>query len=228
MKFNKINYKRLLSTSLILIQVSTLVGCVTPSVQEQVVPTSNVEQYNVSQPVEKTIVQVEDNNPITQTSNPVAVTEPIEEKKDIKEFLAKLDSIESIDNLNNYYSENYEAINNIYDKDAYEIQLCYAASAYKKLKNTNIDSAIILRELHNLVVEQQLPRGMEDDEWQDNFGNISNTIDSELSLFDTYFCLAYMIHDYVCDEEHAPNELGAASCKVLVKEFQDKYQQPQL
>lgn len=220
MKLNKINYKKLLTTSLILIQVSTLVGCVTPQVEEQIIPTTKIEQQTEApKPIEATVVK---QDKVTQISNPV-VTETISEKKDIKSFLNQLDSIKTIEELNEYYLENIDAINNIYNKDAYEIQLCYAASAYKKLKNANIDTAIILDELNNLIIEQQLPRGMDNDEWQDNFGNISSTLDPEQSLFDTYFTLAYMIHDYMCDEKHSSNEFGATSCKVLVKEFENKY-----
>lgn len=223
MKLHNINYKKLLTTSLILIQISTLVGCVTPQVEEQIVPTTKVEQQQEPiKPVEVVVIQQENKDTVTQISNPV-VTETISEKKDIKAFLEQLDSIETIEELNEYYLENIDAINNIYDKDAYEIQLCYAASAYKKLKNANIDTTIILEELNNLIIEQQLPRGMDEDEWQDNFGNIASTLDPEQSLFDTYFTLAYMIHDYKCDEKHSSNEFGAASCKVLVKEFNNKY-----
>ena len=226
MKFNKINYKKLLSASLIAFQVTTLSGCISTPLEEvkaieinidetkkdndDIVIVNEVEKSNLEIIYEETILVPLQSSEVTteQSSN---------------DFLALLDSIPTIENLNEYYMENFAELNNILDENAYQMQLSYAASAYKKLKNSNIDSKIILQELNNLIVEQQLPRGMDDEEWQDNFGNIITTLDPEQSLFDTYFTLAYMIHDHICEEEHTLNEFGGTNCKTLVKEFKDKY-----
>lgn len=239
MKIKTINYKKLLSTSLIALQLISFTGCAKPIEKEnmeivQPTFTSTIELVKEENNIEQndnTIVivtneEIIEEQELEEVVHSETVVEPtiISEENNLDEFLTLLDSVPTIKELNDYYMEHFNEINNVLDENAYQIQLSYAASAYKKLKNTNLDSNIILNELNNLIIEQQLPRGMDDEEWQDNFGNIVTTLDPEQSLFDTYFCLAYMIHDHMCDEEHTINEFGATSCKTLVKEFKNKYE----
>ena len=226
MKFNKINYKKLLSASLIAVQITTLSGCISTPLEEAKIIEISIEQTThdndnivIINEVEKISSKIIDEE---EKLEPLISLE-VKEEQSLNEFLALLDNIATIEDLNEYYIEHFTELNDVLDEKAYEMQLSYAASAYKKLKNSNINSEIILEELNNLIVEQQLPRCMDDNEWQDNFGNIITTLDPEESLFDTYFTLAYMIHDHICDEEHTLNEFGGTNCKTLVKEFKDKY-----
>lgn len=226
MKFNKINYKKLLSASLIAVQLTTLSGCISTPLEEAKAIEINIDETKKNSNDIVMVTETEKSNPEIIYEEPILVplqSSEITTEQSLDEFLALLDSMPTIENLNEYYMEYFTELNNVLDENAYEMQLSYAASAYKKLKNSNIDSKIILQELNNLIVEQQLPRGMDDEEWQDNFGNIITTLDPEQSLFDTYFTLAYMIHDHICEEEHTLNEFGGTNCKTLVKEFKDKY-----
>lgn len=226
MKFNKINYKKLLSASLIAFQVTTLSGCISTPLEEVKAIEINIDETKKDNDNIVRVNEVEKSNLEIIYEEPILVplqSSEVTTEQSLNDFLALLDSMPTIENLNEYYMEHFTELNNVLDENAYQMQLSYAASAYKKLKNSNIDSKIILQELNNLIVEQQLPRGMDDEEWQDNFGNIITTLDPEQSLFDTYFTLAYMIHDHICEEEHTLNEFGGTNCKTLVKEFKDKY-----
>lgn len=226
MKFNKINYKKLLSASLIAFQVTTLSGCISTPLEEVIAIEISIDETKKDNDDIVIVNEVEKSNLEIIYEETILVplqSSEVTTEQSLNDFLALLDSMPTIENLNEYYMEHFAELNNILDENAYQMQLSYAASAYKKLKNSNIDSKIILQELNNLIVEQQLPRGMDDEEWQDNFGNIITTLDPEQSLFDTYFTLAYMIHDHICDEEHTLNEFGGTNCKTLVKEFKDKY-----
>ena len=98
-----------------------------------------------------------------------------------------------------------------------------AAYAYAKSQAYNISNDDLLSELNNLMVEQTLPRCMDIEEWNNNFSNLISTLDDKESLQDTYYVLAYLIHNATCDKEHTIDECNSVSCETLEQEFQKKY-----
>lgn len=228
MKVKKINVntlKRIIATGLIVITTSTFVGCANVSAKKE---TSNNNTPTTIQEVTTTqaeIAEVPNKNIETTTSN-VKVATNNEDISTISETDKLLDSLDdekvAIKDTTSYMLDNMNKIDATDGKITNE-ELYIASYAYQKLLNSNIDKEVFLNELNTLMIEQLLPRDMDENEWLANFGNISSTLNEQESLYDTYFVLAYLIHESSCAEKHTLNEYGSIDCKVLQKEFTNKY-----
>lgn len=216
MRFGKINdkaFKRFIATGLIIMTAAAFTGCGVNAKEKQTndsfIETTIEASTNDSKQVSKETV----------TEVPVAT----EIQNDCDTLLDSLDDKEvTIDDTTSYMLDNMDKISATDDKITDE-ELNIASYAYQKLLNSNISKEVFLKELNNIMVEQTLPRCMDEEEWLLNFGNLTSTLKEQESLQDTYLVLAYLIHDMNCTEKHITSEYGSVDCKVLQKEFKDKY-----
>lgn len=222
MRFGKINnkaFKRFIATGLIIMTTATFTGCGVNAKEKQTedsfIETTTETSINDSKQV--------NNQPVTGT--PAITVKPVNEEvqNDCDKLLDSLDDKEvTIDDTTSYMLDNMDKISATDDKITDE-ELNIASYAYQKLLKSNVDKEVFLKELNNIMVEQLLPRGMDEEEWLLNFGNLTSTLNEQESLQDTYLVLAYLIHDMNCAEKHITSEYGGVDCKVLQKEFKDKY-----
>lgn len=126
------------------------------------------------------------------------------------------------EDMQEFYNEHFEVIENISLEDNQNIRKHYAKLAYQRLLDNNISFDIMVKELNNLMVEQQVPSCLDVEDWYMNFGSLISTLNEGESLYSTYFTLANYMHQQVCKEEHEL-DLGI-TCKTLVKEYNNKYQ----
>lgn len=210
MKIKTINnkvIKRIIATGLIVITSATFTGC---NIGENkdiniVVKASTASTGNTSI-----------NSKEEQKVTPVT-------ESNCDKLLNSLDDKEVvIEDTTEYMLDNMNKISATDDTITDE-ELYIASYAYQKLLNSSINKEVFLKELNNMMVEQLLPRSMDEDEWLLNFGNLVSTLNQQESLQDTYLVLAYLIHNVNCTEKHTTNECGLIDCKVLQKEFKDKY-----
>lgn len=205
--FNLSKIKKVMAAGMIMITVASFSGCNFVSAK-----TTN-QNTSVNQPSTTSSTSTyseSDNNEINKTDPCNTLFDELDEQK------------VSIDDTTEYMLDNMDSIdpndNKITDE---EIQI--ASYAYQKLVKAGISKDVFLKELNNLLIEQTVPRDMDQQEWQDNFGDLNKTLKEKESLYDTYFVLAYLIHETACTSEHSLNEYGALTCKVLEKEFSAKY-----
>lgn len=234
MRFGKINnkaFKRFIATGLIVITAATFTGCGVNAKEKQAndsfIETTTKASINDSRQVIKETVTgtpAITEKPVDMVK-PVVIETPIaiEVQNDCDKLLDSLDDKEvTIDDTTSYMLDNMDKISATDDKITDE-EMYIASYAYQKLLKSNIDKEVFLKELNTIMVEQLLPRGMDEEEWLLNFGNLTSTLNEQESLQDTYLVLAYLIHDMNCDEKHTTSEYGSIDCKVLQKEFKDKY-----
>lgn len=219
MKVKKINVntlKRIIATGLIVITTSTFVGCANVSAKKE---TSNNNIPTTIQEVTTTQAEIDEVPNIKDTTN----SKSIDTISETDKLLDSLDDEKvAIKDTTSYMLDNMNKIDATDGKITNE-ELYIASYAYQKLLNSNIDKEVFLKELNTLMIEQLLPRDMDENEWLANFGDISSTLNEQESLYDTYFVLAYLIHESNCAEKHTLNEYGSIDCKVLQKEFTNKY-----
>lgn len=144
-------------------------------------------------------------------------------KSPVEQFLEELISTDYgySSSLKDFYNEHWDIIEDLTLEDNENIRLYYAKLTYQKLLSYDIPYENMITELNNLMVEQQLPRCMSDEDWNNNFGCLISTLEDDESLASTYTTLAYFIHKCNCLDEHSI-DLGI-SCKTLKKEFENKY-----
>jgi|GEM_PF-2952989 len=233
MRFGKINnkaFKRFIATGLIVITAATFTGCGVNAKEKQAndsfIETTTEASINDSkQVIKETVTGTPAITEIPVVVKPVAIEKPIatEVQNDCDKLLDNLDDKEVIiDDTTSYMLDNMDKISATDDKITDE-ELYIASYAYQKLLKSNIDKEVFLKELNNIMVEQLLPRCMDEEEWLLNFGNLTSTLNEQESLQDTYLVLAYLIHDMNCAEKHTTSEYGSIDCKVLQKEFENKY-----
>lgn len=210
MKIKKINnkaIKRIITTSLIIVTSATFTGC------------AKYENEDINIAIEAPIASAANTN---ISINYVKKIEPVAESG-CDQLLNSLDDKEAvIEDTTEYMLDNMDKMCATDDAITYE-ELYIASYAYQKLLSSKIDKELFLKELNNMMVEQLLPRSMDENEWLLNFGNLVSTLNEQESLQDTYLVLAYLIHNTNCNEKHTTNECGLIDCKVLQKEFKDKY-----
>ena len=183
------------------------------------------------------IVDIETQTPMKETSEAIEVKndnidyedEMFEEdvptaiKSPLETYLENLLSTDFgySNDIKEFYDEHWDIIENQNLEDTANIRLHYAKLSYQKILNHNIPYESMLTELNNLMVEQQIPSCMSEEDWQINFGCLISTLEEEESLYSTYFNLAYLVHKQCCLYEH---ELEAGiTCKTLKKEYDNKY-----
>lgn len=221
-KNNKL-INRIANTGLALIAVTTLAGC-TPAklnvTEYMAVPTVTIE---ANRKQDEVIGQTKDVAFVEVISSD-QVSESITDKKSkLDTLLDKLDDKEAIISDTTLYTlDNIDSLLQVDGKISKEEEYI-AAYAYQKLLASNIDKETFMGELHNMMVEQTLPRCATEEEYLLNFGNILTTLGEQESLYDTYYSLAWLTHDATCEDEHYINEYGSLECKSLVKEFNEKH-----
>ncbi len=207
MKVKTINntvIKRIIATGLIVITSATFTGC------------TICNNKDISIVVKASVASSGNTSIISNEVTPVT-------ESNCDKLLNSLDDKEAVvENTTEYMLDNMDRINATDDAVTDE-ELFVASYAYQKLLNSSINKEVFLKELNNMIVEQLLPRSMDEDEWLLNFGNLVSTLNEQESLQDTYLVLAYLIHNTNCTEKHTTNECGLIDCKVLQKEFKDKY-----
>lgn len=206
-KINKKAFGKFIATGLVIMTATTFTGC---GVSAKEKDTTNL------------YIETKEE---TATNDLMQVTENIDTKivNQFDELLDSLDNSEvTIDDTTLYMVDNMDEISAT-DQKITDEEMYIASYAYQKLLKSNISKEVFLEELNNIMVEQLLPRGMDEEEWMLNFGNLTSTLNERESLQDTYQVLAYLIHDANCDEKHTVSEYGSIDCKVLQKQFKDKY-----
>ncbi len=238
MRFGKINktaFKRFIATGLIIMTAATFTGCGVNAKEKQTngsfketaieANTNDSKQVNIETVTGMPAITVKpvDTKMSSVKETPASISTQVNVKNNCDTLLDSLDDKEVIINdTTSYMLDNMDKISATDDKITDE-ELKIASYAYQKLLKSNIDKEVFLKELNNIMVEQLLPRGMEEDEWLLNFGNLTSTLNEQESLQDTYLVLAYLIHDMNCAEKHTTSEYGSIDCKVLQKQFKDKY-----
>lgn len=221
-KNNKL-INRIANTGLALIAVTTLTGC-TPAriniTEYMAVPTVTIE---ANRKQDEVIVQTKDAVLVEDEISDQVFESITDEKSKLDTLLDKLDDKEAIISDTTLYNlDNIDSLLQVDGKISKEEEYI-AAYAYQKLLASNIDKETFMRELHNMMVEQILPRCATEEEYLLNFGNILTTLGEQESLYDTYYSLAWLTHDATCEDEHYINKYGSLECKSLVKEFNEKH-----
>ena len=210
MNLNKVNTNltKFLSISLFTIGVGTcLVGCKQADVIT-VIDTDDTE-----------IIETHEQKP-TEVEKDIVFDEVEVYEESLYDKLLK---IETSGELHEFYNQNALMIDDVLNPEYRDIQMQYASMAYKRLLSYNIDTNAIETELHTLLLEQQIPRCMSEEEWNYSFANISKTTDENNSLFSSYFVLAFLIDEEKTNSEYYYNEFGAISSKELKDELYTKH-----
>lgn len=171
-------------------------------------------------------ISLDENNytNIKEAVNEPVITTTIEEPTLVSEeisLLEKLANKEVTDiNTTDYMLENINNLNTI--GYTTEEELYISAYAYQKILNSNIDHDKALEELNNLLIEQSYPRGLDIDEYNMLYGNLSSTLKEKESLGDTYSVLAYLIHCDSCNKDHYINDNYTIECENIKNEYTKK------
>jgi hypothetical protein len=197
MKFNKKKLRTFFATSFILITVATFTSC------KQVNSIALSEQPN---PITNSIVEE-----IDTTEKGINTPYP---------FIDMEIDTELITDTTEYFLDNLNELEKL-NKITKEQQLL-AVYAYKKLITANISQETFENELNNIMVEQTTPRCISDEAWEEYFGEISKTLEEHESLSDTFLTLAWLIHDFQCNENHEYVN-SSIKCKSLINQFSTRY-----
>lgn len=210
--------KRLVSSGMALATVFTMIGCS---------PKENIVAEFTTTPT----VLTDTNKNFNETSSKVKTSEEpiiqlVTQEPEVSSLESLLDRLDdkpvTINDTTEYMLEHIDKVltpsGEITEEEEY-----IAAYAYQKLLSSNIDKDTFMKELHNMMVEQTLPRCASFEEYHANFGNILTTLGETESLYDTYYSLAWLTHDAECEEDHYINPYGSLECKTLLKEFNEKH-----
>lgn len=155
-------------------------------------------------------------------TNAGTVEAKVKEKK-VDDILNTLKDRQVESTITQLYNENELKLMDISNPEYKKLQLDYSALVYQRLLENNIDQSIILKELDNLLIEQQLPRGVSEEEYNYLFGNIGNVLSNEENVFMTYFNLAVTIEEYMSDEKLRLNEFNSYTSDSLREKFYSRY-----
>lgn len=220
---------RITNTGIALIAVATLTGCAPAKVNTTEYVVVPVVAIEANKKQDEIIDTTKDAVFVDVTLNPIIESIANQGTTDIKSkldtLLDKLDDYEAkISDTTLYTVDNIDKLLKV-DGTISKEEEYIASYAYQKLLASNINRETFIRELHNMMVEQILPRCATEEEYQLNFGNILTTLGEQESLYDTYYSLAWLTHDADCEDEHYITEYGSLGCKTLIKEFNEKHNQ---
>lgn len=200
---NKQLLTKLLATGMILTSIMSFTGC-GKEAKSELRQEDNTTSYSSEEEITPNTEEV---------TNEAAIVDDkyrdLEGKEDI------------ITNTNTYMFENNDRI--FCDEETNE-QLCMAVHGYNKLVNNNLLNEETEKELHNILIEQIVPRCVEDEEYDRLFHNLITTLEGEEGVYDTYFSLARYLHTKECANEHSFNEYGIYYCEDLEEEFYQKHE----
>ena len=74
-----------------------------------------------------------------------------------------------------------------------------------------------LTELDNLYILSIIPQDLDEEEYKELFGSLSETVGPRDNIFEIYYNLAFYRHLMKCDEEHTLNEYGKYECESVRK-----------
>lgn len=98
----------------------------------------------------------------------------------------------------------------------------YLKAIYMLLLNSNVEMSEYLKELHTMVVMQQIPMCVSNDIWNEQFKNLIALDPNCISLFDKYCDFAIYVHSLECEEEHKLNDYYCYTCPKLEEEYTRK------
>lgn len=222
MKINPKRLRQIFANSFILITAVTFVSCTQASRDIFPIPSTQPKTeivQAINQPIKAAEIVVIPTNEEKQLD--ILNNEKEDNFIDIVySFIDENIDTSCINNTTEYFVDNIEKLLSI--SSLTKEQQILAMYAYRKLVTANINSEVFERELNNMMVEQICPRCISDEDWKEYFGTLSETLDEEESLGDTYITLAWLIHNQFCDDDHSYNQ-GIIKCKSLIKQFDDKY-----
>ena len=80
----------------------------------------------------------------------------------------------------------------------------------KKTTNENIKDG--LEELNNLYTFATIPTELDEETWNNLFGNLNSTLKDGEVLYDLYYDLALYFHETYCKYDHYYNECEVVTC----------------
>lgn len=243
MKINPKRLRQILANSFILITAVTFVGCTQVTGNKLPIKTAQPKIEIVQSVTDQPLVISEPIKIPEEVVQPVVISETadvpeemvqsaIEETKQaetsseataiepIYYFLDENIDLSCINNTTEYFCDNVEQLLSL--TSLTREQQILAMYAYKKLITANIHPEVFEVELNNMMVEQIMPRGLDDEDWEKYFGNLVKTLNEEESLGDTYSTMAWLIHNQFCSEEHSYDN-GVIKCKSLLNQFNNRY-----
>ena len=95
----------------------------------------------------------------------------------------------------------------------------YLRAVYMLMLNSGIPIQTYLKELHTMMIMQQIPMCVPEDIWYASFGNLIVLSNGYPSLFEMFIDFATFVHEVGCEEEHMLNDYCAYTCKKLEDEL---------
>lgn len=231
MKLKVNNVKKFAAMGLVLLEVGTFTGCkttlnevITYDEPDKVYETvANVSGRNIYEDLE--FSNASEMETSSETISSISEERKLESAESLLEGYEKnpISSTNLNEEISKYYQDHIDELNDVLNPDYHEIHVKYGALVYQRLLNSGIKKEVILGELANVILEQQIPRCVSEEEWDANFGNIVSVLGETESMYEAYFCLSYLVHDELCDLEHTTNLYGAVTCDELSKAFEKKY-----
>ena len=115
--------------------------------------------------------------------------------------------------MNDHYDEL------LYGEDDFSINnLEYAALAYQRIMDNNINIMDVMDDLNRILVDQLNPS-----ETSESFNILSTTLNEDENLYDIYFPLAKQLYLCTSDEEHYIDENGVFRSESLDEEYNKIY-----
>lgn len=219
----KVNDKKLRSMAgLLSITILTTTGCSLDNCKVYEIPKSNYHKENFLEDfnVDKETIETEDDTYHLYYTEEL----PLEVKENpTQDFLDQLliTDFGYNSNIQDFYRKYSHILENWSLEDNQNIRMYYAKLSYEKIIKFGIPYTTMIEELNNIMIEQQHPRCLSEEDRNRNFSSLISTLSDNESLLPTYFPLAYFVHQTKCQDEH---EIGfCVSCKRLKKEFNSKY-----
>ncbi len=95
----------------------------------------------------------------------------------------------------------------------------YLRAVYMLMLNSGISIKTYLKELHTMMIMQQIPTCVPEDIWYASFGNLITLSNGYPSLFEMFIDFAAFVHEITCEEDHKLNDYYAYTCKKLEEEL---------
>ena len=119
--------------------------------------------------------------------------------------------------MEKYMNDHYEEL--LYSEDDFSINnLEYAALAYQRIMDNNINIMDVMDDLNRILVDQLNPS-----ETSESFNILSTTLNEDENLYDIYFPLAKQLFICTSDEEHYIDENGVFRSDSLDEEYNKIY-----
>lgn len=84
--------------------------------------------------------------------------------------------------------------------------------AFHRLVESDISFDLLLEELNNLYTFATIPTELDEENWNNLFGNLNSTLKDGEVLYDLYYDLALYFHETYCKYDHYYNECEVVTC----------------